>query len=83
MFDLRLAGAWRGQGLAAQVLRAAADRVFTTWANVNRFEGQTREDNLAMRHVFVRAGWVQEGTTTPIMWELPESPRRSDTPTGE
>ncbi|RKW70623.1 GNAT family N-acetyltransferase [Galactobacter caseinivorans] len=60
MFDLRLAAAWRGRGLATDILRAATDHVFTTHANVNRFEGQTREDNLAMRHSFVRAGWVQE-----------------------
>ena len=28
--------------------------------NVNRFEGQTREDNVAMRAVFLKSGWVKE-----------------------
>jgi RimJ/RimL family protein N-acetyltransferase len=27
---------------------------------VNRFEGQTREDNVAMRRIFLRCGWVKE-----------------------
>lgn len=27
---------------------------------VNRFEGQTREDNIAMRKTFVRCGWLKE-----------------------
>lgn len=60
LFDLRLDVAHRGHGLAADVLRAATDHVFTTMPEVNRFEGQTREDNIAMRRVFVRCGWVQE-----------------------
>ena len=34
--------------------------VFTTMPAVNRFEGQTREDNIAMRKTFVRAGFVKE-----------------------
>lgn len=28
--------------------------------DVTRFEGQTREDNLAMRRIFVSCGWVKE-----------------------
>lgn len=60
LFDLRLDAAHRGRGLAADVLRMATDHVFTTMPEVNRFEGQTREDNIAMRRVFVRCGWVQE-----------------------
>ncbi|SDQ23446.1 GNAT family N-acetyltransferase [Microbacterium sp. cf332] len=60
LFDLRLASAWRGRGLAKQVLVQAAEHVFTTMPDVDRFEGQTREDNRAMRHVFETCGWVQE-----------------------
>lgn len=41
-------------------LRAVTDHVFRTMPDVTRFEGQTREDNTAMRRVFLRAGWVQE-----------------------
>ncbi|GAA1150413.1 GNAT family N-acetyltransferase [Ornithinicoccus hortensis] len=60
LFDLRLDGAFRGRGLGVPILRAAADHVFGTMPAVNRFEGQTREDNIAMRKTFLRAGWVKE-----------------------
>jgi RimJ/RimL family protein N-acetyltransferase len=60
LFDLRLATAHRGKGYGAEVLRALTAHVFTTLPAVNRFEGQTREDNIAMRTTFVRAGFVKE-----------------------
>ncbi|GAD33632.1 N-acetyltransferase GCN5 [Microbacterium sp. TS-1] len=60
LFDLRLASVWRGRGLAKDVLATAADHVFTTMPEVDRFEGQTREDNRAMRRIFDACGWVQE-----------------------
>ena len=59
LFDLRLDSKFRGRGLGTGVLRAATDHVFRTM-NVNRFEGQTREDNVAMRAVFLKSGWVKE-----------------------
>ena len=60
VFDLRLDGPSRGRGLGAEVLRAATAHVFTTMPGRNRFEGQTREDNIAMRRVFLRCGFVKE-----------------------
>ncbi len=60
LFDLRIAGGSRGRGLGVPALRATTAHVFTTMPAVTRFEGQTREDNTAMRRVFDRAGWVQE-----------------------
>ncbi len=60
LFDLRLAAEHRGKGYGADVLRALTTHVFTTMPAVNRFEGQTREDNIAMRKTFVRAGFVKE-----------------------
>lgn len=59
-FDLRLATAWRGKGLASSIVDAAADHVFTTMPEVIRFEAQTREDNVAMRRALLRCGWVKE-----------------------
>lgn len=59
LFDLRLDSKFRGRGLGTGVLRAATDHVFKTM-DVNRFEGQTREDNVAMRAVFLKSGWVKE-----------------------
>ena len=60
VFDLRLEGAARGRGLGKDVLTAATRHVFSTLPEVNRFEGQTREDNIAMRKTFLRCGWVKE-----------------------
>lgn len=60
LFDLRLETIFRGRGLGLEILRAAADHVFTTMPDVNRFEGQTREDNIAMRKTFLRCGWLKE-----------------------
>ncbi|MFJ6418352.1 GNAT family N-acetyltransferase [Paeniglutamicibacter sp. NPDC091659] len=60
LFDLRLDEAQRGKGLGAEVLRALCDMVFESMPNVLRFEGQTREDNIAMRKTFLRAGFLKE-----------------------
>lgn len=60
LFDLRLDTPLRGRGLGVQILRAATNHVFSTMPDVNRFEGQTREDNTAMRKTFLRCGWLKE-----------------------
>lgn len=60
MFDLRLAESQRGQGIGVKVLRALCDVVFESMPNVLRIEGQTREDNIAMRKTFVRSGFLKE-----------------------
>ncbi|MDQ3358881.1 MAG: GNAT family N-acetyltransferase [Actinomycetota bacterium] len=60
LFDLRLDTARRGRGLGVQILRSATNHVFSTMPDVNRFEGQTREDNIAMRRTFLRCGWLKE-----------------------
>lgn len=60
LFDLRLAEGARGRGLGVQVLQLLTAEVFDRFPEVRRFEGQTREDNVAMRKTFLRAGWVKE-----------------------
>lgn len=60
LFDLRLADEHRGKGWGAPVLRALTTLVFETYPDVDRFEGQTREDNIAMRKVFLRCGFIKE-----------------------
>ena len=60
LFDIRLASAFRGRGFGVIAVRATTDHVFSSLTSVTRFEGQTREDNIAMRRVFLRCGWVKE-----------------------
>jgi RimJ/RimL family protein N-acetyltransferase len=59
MLDLRLRNDARGRGLGKHALQALTERVFTSLP-VQRFEGCTREDNIAMRRVFRACGWVKE-----------------------
>lgn len=60
IFDLRLAKRHRGAGYAEPILRALCAMVFANYPTVRRFEGQTREDNIAMRRSFGRAGFLKE-----------------------
>ncbi|WP_042437835.1 GNAT family N-acetyltransferase [Sanguibacter keddieii] len=60
MLDLRLVTEARGLGLGQVVLEAVTDLVFTTMPEARRFEGQTREDNVAMRKTFLRSGFLKE-----------------------
>lgn len=60
LLDLRLAAEHRGRGLGTAALRELADQVFTRWPHVERLEGQTRDDNTAMRRALRAAGFVKE-----------------------
>lgn len=60
LFDVRLAERHRGHGWGAPVLKALTSLVFRTYPEFDRFEGQTREDNIAMRKVFLRCGFIKE-----------------------
>lgn len=60
MFDLRLAESMRGRGLGAEALRTATDHIFASVPEARRFEGQTREDNVAMCRTFLRCGFIKE-----------------------
>jgi len=60
MLDLRLAPTARGRGLGLPAARALTDHLFGTQPAARRFEAQTRADNVAMRRVLLRAGFVQE-----------------------
>lgn len=58
--DFRIRSAYRGQGIGTQALRWATEYLFTTLPEVLRIEGNTRQDNLAMRKTFRRCGYVKE-----------------------
>ena len=58
--DFRLRERFRGQGLGPIALAFITREVFTRYPQTRRIEGQTRRDNVAMRKVFVRGGYVME-----------------------
>ena len=60
LFDLRIADEWRGHGYGPQALKLVAEYVFGLPERKIRLEGHTRQDNLAMRKTFERAGFVKE-----------------------
>ncbi|WP_425862707.1 GNAT family N-acetyltransferase [Arthrobacter sp. TWP1-1] len=60
LFDLRLEESSRGKGIGLAVVRALCNLVFTSMPEAMRLEGQTREDNIAMRKTFIRAGFLKE-----------------------
>jgi RimJ/RimL family protein N-acetyltransferase len=59
LFDLRLRAASRGRGVGTEAVRWLTAHVFTNYPT-NRIEGNTRQDNHAMRRTFVKAGYVKE-----------------------
>ena len=71
-FDLRLGTRYRGLGLGVPVLRQLTTLVFGGYPKATRFEGQTREDHLAMRRTFERAGFVKEAHVRDG-WPMPDS----------
>ncbi len=59
LFDLRVSTAHRGRGVGTAAVEWLTRYVFTHYAT-NRIEGTTRQDNVAMRRTFVKAGYVKE-----------------------
>lgn len=71
MIDLRLAEEHRGQGIGTLALGLGTSQIFAENPRVQRIEGNTRADNVAMRRAFeanlyvkeahYRDGWTVEG----------------------
>ena len=59
-FDLRIAYEHRLKGYGPEALRLLTKYVFELPTKKIRLEGHTRQDNLAMRKTFERAGFVKE-----------------------
>ena len=60
LFDLKIADMSRGYGYGPKALRLVAEYVFDLPEQKIRLEGHTRQDNVAMRKTFERAGFVKE-----------------------
>ena len=61
MFDLRIQSEYRRRGVGKQALQWLTGYLFETWSKLERTEGSTRVDNLAMRNVFLQCNYVKEG----------------------
>lgn len=59
VLDLRIDSRHRGRGLGTAALRELIRWVFGAY-EVDRIEGMTRQDNVAMRRAFRSAGFVKE-----------------------
>lgn len=60
MFSIRLQSQFRGNGLGQKILSWVTDYIFKTYPDKRRIEAQTREDNIVMRKLFAKCGYVKE-----------------------
>lgn len=60
LFDIKIKEEFRGKGVGFEALKWLTDFVFTNYPNKLRFEATTRVDNIAMRRVFEKCGFVKE-----------------------
>ena len=60
LFDLRIAAAARGQGVGTLALRGLTAWLFSEYPETGRLGGYTRHDNVAMRRVFEKCGFLLE-----------------------
>jgi RimJ/RimL family protein N-acetyltransferase len=60
LFDLRLLSGHRGRGLGTITVKWLTEQVFQEFPCLIRIEANTREDNIAMRRVLTKCGFVKE-----------------------
>lgn len=61
LFDLRIASAHRGKGIGEMAVRWLSHYLFEKWPELHYIQNTTRDDNIAMRKVFLRCHYVKEG----------------------
>ncbi len=61
LFDLRVDPNFRGKGIGKQAVTWLTQYLFETYPILERIEGTTRADNIAMRKVFLSCGYIKEG----------------------
>lgn len=60
LFDVRITNQMRGKGIGKQAVKWITEYVFTNYPSKNRFEANTRADNITMRRVLEHCGFVKE-----------------------
>ncbi|MEQ8192622.1 MAG: GNAT family protein, partial [Candidatus Eremiobacterota bacterium] len=57
---IRISSSYQGKGIGEKGVKWLTEYVFKTYSHIMRIEGYTREDNLAMRKVFEKCGYIKE-----------------------
>lgn len=60
MFSIRLKTQFRGKGHGSAILYWLTKYIFDSYPEIRRIEAQTREDNIPMRKLFNKCGYVKE-----------------------
>lgn len=60
LFDIRILNKYRGMGIGTMAINWLIDYIFNNFPDKIRIEGNTRQDNYAMRCVFHKCGFVKE-----------------------
>lgn len=60
MFSIRFKSEYRGKGLGKAAVDWISRYVFESFPEIRRIEAQTREDNIRMRKLFNKCGYVKE-----------------------
>ncbi|WBW99228.1 GNAT family N-acetyltransferase [Oceanirhabdus sp. W0125-5] len=60
LFDIRILSSHKGRGLGTRAVNWLVDYIFNQYTNTDRIEGNTRQDNYAMRCVFHKCGFAKE-----------------------
>lgn len=61
VFDIRISSNFQGLGIGRSAVKWLTNYLFNGWPSLQRIEGTTRVDNVAMRKVFEFCGYVKEG----------------------
>lgn len=60
LFDIRILSNYKGMGIGTITVKWLSSYIFNNFPNTERIEGDTREDNYAMRCVFHKCGFAKE-----------------------
>ncbi|WP_315115595.1 GNAT family N-acetyltransferase [uncultured Clostridium sp.] len=60
LFDIRILNNYKGMGIGTIAVKWISSYIFNNFPNTERIEGNTREDNYAMRCVFHKCAFVKE-----------------------
>lgn len=60
LFDIRINSKYKNMGIGTIAVKWLTDYVFSNYADMDRIEGNTRQDNYGMRCVLHKCGYVKE-----------------------